>query len=224
MKTETKNALFGGVTLLLAFATLTAGCKKADEATEATQPPAPIEVAPVPVEQDGVFRYADEMVTAGHAVTNDVAKAFKDTDQGTVVASLDKGVPVEKKARRGELVLVTWSATGGQPSFGWVTASALTDAPTAPATAAPTASAAPATSASAVIKDAGVADAAPIVDAAAPKDAEAAEAPKDAGPTDAAATPSSTDAGAGDSGTGVIRLPIQQRMPILKLPTKAEKQ
>ena len=43
------------------------------------------------------------------------------------MASLDADAVVEKKARRGDHVLVSWSAEPGQPSMGWTTTSSLID-------------------------------------------------------------------------------------------------
>lgn len=243
-------------TAALAFASfsLLAACKKGgDEApSESAAPSGPIEVAPVPVEQDGVFRYADEIVTAGQAKTNAVTSVLKGADAtSTVVASIDADVVVEKKARRGDHVLVSWTATPGQPSMGWAPTSSLTDqapepvilpvdasAPTAPdagevadAGKADTAADAGQADAGQAATDAGAqaekdeqaaADAgtdATQQDAGSSETAEAADAGKDESEAKA-------DAGASDAGTGMggklIRLPIKQQVPVLKLPGKLE--
>lgn len=227
------RATLRGALLLAAFATLAAGCKKeAGEVNEAPVQEGPIEVAPVPVEQDGVFRYADEIVTSGKAKTNALTQVHKGADTSSeAVTSLDSGVLVEKKARRGELVLVTWSATAGQPSFGWAPTASLTDEAAEPVVIPPTpVQDAGAADAAAKIADAGQADAAPIVDAgkadAKPvEDAgKADEASTDAGKADETKPASTTgDAGAGDGGPGLIRLPIKRNLPVLKLPGAAEK-
>lgn len=214
--------------LLVAFATFTAGCKKnEDETQDNVALGAPIEVAPVPVEQDGVFRYADEIVTTGKATTNALIKVHKGADASSdVVSSLDTGVTVEKKARRDGLVLVSWNATAGQPSIGWAEAASLTDQAAEPVVIPPTPAAvqdAGAADAAAKVTDAGQTDAASAADAAAADKSEPTPA-ADAGKADDT-TPAATtdDAGAGDGGPGLIRLPIQRRMPILKLPGAAEK-
>lgn len=226
------TAIFRGAVMLVAFATFAAGCKKeAEEAKEDSAQQAPIEVAPVPVEQDGVFRYADEIVTTGKATTNAVTTVHKGADASSeTVTSLDTGVPVEKKARRGEYVLVTWNATAGQPSFGWAPSASLADQAAEPVVIPPTPAAvqdAGAADAAAKVADAGQADAASAADKAdaapatdAGKDEQASA---DAGKADETAA-TTGDAGASDAGPGLIRLPIQRRLPVLKLPGAAEKQ
>lgn len=254
-----KTRIIRTTALALATFSLLAACKKEEAPAESAQPSGPVDVAPVPVEQDGVLRYSDETAVTGKAKVNAATSAHKGPDAtSAILAALDANAIVEKKARRGDFVLVSWTAEAGKPSTGWVAASALADqaadpvilpvdAGTARADAGATTDAGSAT-------DAGKADAAAdtgtstdageaaSTDAGATEEGEKGEqAAADAGtetattedagagePTAEAETgntgesAATADAGASDGGTGFVRLPIKQRLPVLKLPSKAE--
>lgn len=240
--------------VLVAFAALSAGCKKDEETGEAQA--APIEVSPVPADQGGVLRYPDEAAADGKATTKAVTEARKEADTSSeILAFLDPGTPVERKVSRGELVLVSWQAGAGEPSLGWVESASLAEEAEEPTIIPPTPAeeaeaaegpdAGPAADAGepeeaaetpAAAADAGKADtdaAAPAIeDAGAPAD-KAKPAVADAGKAEGAATdagkvaetPSATgDAGAQDGGSGFVKLPVQRRIPILKLPEVKKKE
>lgn len=235
-----KTSFICAAALALAAFSL-AACKK-DEPAPASNAPqqGPTEVAPVPVEQDGVFRYADESTVSGPAKTNAQVQARKGPDATSdVVASLEADAAVEKKSRRGEFTLVSWKAEAGQPATGWVPTSALVDQAPEPvilpvdagttATDAGTAADAGATTSTDAGTDSAKADDATDAGKAEETTSDAGESAKadDAGSSETAAEgdadkgQASADAGAGDGGT-ILHIPIKQRVPVLKLPGKLD--
>lgn len=244
MKTSTPSAILRSTALILLASALVTGCKKdadADPNESAAPAEAPIEVGAVPVVQDGVFRYDNEIVTSGKATLLAETQVRKGADEASeAVTSLDKDLEIEKRARRGDWMLVSWKATEGQPSFGWAPSKALSDKPEIQPVAAPAQDAgadAAAADAGKAVTDAGAADAdAKLTDAGSTAAPDAAATAADAG--SAKVEPAAEDAGAAevaeadagkeappadDGGTGLVKLPLNKRLPILKLPVKREK-